>query len=647
MAAGSIVVDLLMRTGAFETDTDRASKRLRQLEKDIDKTAKTMGVALGAAVVGVSVAFDQLVKSVADFKDFEEIVGAPAEEFASLATAAAGAGVAMDSIAGATLKLTKGLVGVDDESQAAGAALKAIGIEVEAFKKLSPVQQYEAVGKALAKYADGAEKSAVAQALFGKTGAEQLKVFKALEEQGGRNVRLTQQQIEQADAYADAQALAIANLKTYSQIIALQFLPALTDVTGAAEDFVSEILNLNTASDDLIENGGLKSFADDIADAFAFVIDVIDGAVRAFQIAGKTIGGVAAATALALEGEFDAAKVALGELEAEIQRIASKPQFSELLDRRRQQRQKREEQPDEPDTRGKIDFNGVETGRDAARKKRLKDDEDAAKAALEVEEQSAKDMAEAWKIWEDYRVAESKAASDATLEQYRQWFAEIDAEQERAIEEGKALLETKSDELSEFMKQGMANIQDFVGESFADALEGNFDSIEEGFGRLVRRLIAQAAAAQLNEWLFGKKGNGGQLASVIGAIGGLFSGSGSTTAPSYTDSSGGFSMVPGYATGTANVPADGLAMLHKGEAVFPAEFNPFTKGGEMGGRQAVVIENHGADIEQREDPNGLVRLVVKLARQEVAAGIASGQGPEAAALKSRGLNLTGGIQRRA
>ena len=43
MAAGSIIIDLLMKTGSFETDSKRAEKRLREMEK----TAKQVGTVIG------------------------------------------------------------------------------------------------------------------------------------------------------------------------------------------------------------------------------------------------------------------------------------------------------------------------------------------------------------------------------------------------------------------------------------------------------------------------------------------------------------------------------------------------------------------------------------------------------------------------
>lgn len=280
MAAGSIIVDLLMRTGAFTTDTDRAAKKLKEFEKQAEKVGKVVGVAIAGGALAAAAAFDQLVKSAADFKDFEETVGSSAEDIASLAVAAATAGVTMSSVTDATIKLTKGLTGVDDESKAVGAALKALGLNIEEFKQLDPVGQYEAVGKALSGFADGAQKTAVAVALFGKTGAEQLKVFKALEEQGGRQLTLTQAQIDLADRYADAQAKSAAELKVFGQVIAIEILPAVIDLTEAIKDGIAEMFGLEKAGRSLVAGSGIREFAYDAAIAFGTVAESVVGLVK-------------------------------------------------------------------------------------------------------------------------------------------------------------------------------------------------------------------------------------------------------------------------------------------------------------------------------------------------------------------------------
>lgn len=51
--AGSIVVDLLMRTGSFETDTDRATKKAQKQFKDMERQAKETADAISRSIGGV------------------------------------------------------------------------------------------------------------------------------------------------------------------------------------------------------------------------------------------------------------------------------------------------------------------------------------------------------------------------------------------------------------------------------------------------------------------------------------------------------------------------------------------------------------------------------------------------------------------
>lgn len=57
MALGRLVVDLLLKTGSFESDMGRASKTASKRMKEIEKSAKAAGVVLGTALVaGVTAA---------------------------------------------------------------------------------------------------------------------------------------------------------------------------------------------------------------------------------------------------------------------------------------------------------------------------------------------------------------------------------------------------------------------------------------------------------------------------------------------------------------------------------------------------------------------------------------------------------------
>lgn len=76
-------------------------------------------------------------------------------------------------------------------------------------------------------------------------------------------------------------------------------------------------------------------------------------------------------------------------------------------------------------------------------------------------------------------------------------------------------------------KRARENVQDAFGDIFTRVFEGQFDSIGNLFSRLVSRMVAEAASADLQYWLFGK-GQGGNLQSIFGnlfgAFGGLFGG---------------------------------------------------------------------------------------------------------------------------
>jgi len=335
MAAGSIVVDLLMRTGAFETDTKRAEARLKALQKQFEAVGTAIGVAIVGGVGAAVYAFKELTGAAGDFKDLEEQTGALAEDLASLAVPAAVAGKSVADLATDMNRLTKNLSGVDDDSKAAGAALAALGIPIADFKKLDPVGQIDALSEAFNGFADGSQKTAVAMALFGKNGAAMLNVFKELQAEGGRQKILTQEQIELADEYGDRQKKLTATIKAYAESAAVDVLPAVNELTQGIKDLAAEFFGIDEAGKKLAGESPVKKWAESIVDVLAFAIDAGDGVRRVFQTLGIYIGGTAATTAAVLRGEFGQAKQIAAEARADIDKVLSAESFRDRLGRLR------------------------------------------------------------------------------------------------------------------------------------------------------------------------------------------------------------------------------------------------------------------------------------------------------------------------
>lgn len=277
----------------------------------IKKSLFAVGAAATTGLIAAYVAFDQLTKKAGDFQDMAEKTGDTAENIASLAVAAGTAGIGMETIVSASAKLTKGLTGVDDESKAAGSALAALGLNIKDFKALAPADQMEAVAKALGDFEDGAQKTAVAMALFGKSGAELMPFLKELGAEGGRQVILTQAQIEQADAYADKQAKLRTELGLHASAIASQMVPAYNLFTESLIDVAKEMLGVEKGIAGMTRGNEIKDFANDGALLLANIADVAYDAAQAFHFVGANLIAMKNIAAANLRLDF-AGAVALG-----------------------------------------------------------------------------------------------------------------------------------------------------------------------------------------------------------------------------------------------------------------------------------------------------------------------------------------------
>jgi hypothetical protein len=244
-ALGSLTVKLGLDTAEFTGGLSKADYEAKKFSENVGRVigqglqlAAAGFTAFAAAGTAAFLAADKLIGQAADYQDMAEKINGSAEAIASFGVALGTANTSTETLIGASVKLTKGLTGVDDESKAAGAAIAALGLNLDDFKKLAPEAQIEAVAKAMAGFANTTDKTAIAVALFGKSGAELLPFLKALEEQGGRQIILTAEQIAQADEYADKVARVSAEFKQQAQAAATQLIPTLSDAFDIVTDLI-------------------------------------------------------------------------------------------------------------------------------------------------------------------------------------------------------------------------------------------------------------------------------------------------------------------------------------------------------------------------------------------------------------------------
>lgn len=245
MAAGSIVVDLLMRTGSFETDTARATKnaekRFKEFEKRAVEIGKTVGLALTVAG-GAAIAFGKnIVDGLDALNDTADATGASIENISALEDVALRTGTTLDSVSGILVKFNNGLKEADGKN-GISLALKAIGLDAEALKKIDPAEALRQTAVALSKFADDGDKARLIQELFGKSVREAAPFLKDLAEQGRLNATVTTQQAEEAEKFNKQLFELRTNFVGAARDIVGQLLPSLNDLINKFKEAKREAI---------------------------------------------------------------------------------------------------------------------------------------------------------------------------------------------------------------------------------------------------------------------------------------------------------------------------------------------------------------------------------------------------------------------
>lgn len=181
MVAGSIVIDLLMKTGSFETDTKRAEKRLKALKDQA--TSAAMGIVAAGAAAATGLAY--LVKGAIDEADelskAATSLGLSTEALGAFRWAADLSGVSADELTSAFARLNKAAVAAAEGSKAQAETFARLGVSLTDTS--GAMRDTESLMldlfDAFAQLEEGPQKTALAMEIFGKSGAKLIPLLNA------------------------------------------------------------------------------------------------------------------------------------------------------------------------------------------------------------------------------------------------------------------------------------------------------------------------------------------------------------------------------------------------------------------------------------------------------------------------------------
>jgi hypothetical protein len=299
MAAGSIVIDLLMKTGSFETDTKRAEKALKEFEK----TATQWGKAVAGAATVATVALGYMVKQSIDAMDsmykLAQTTGTTVEEFSGLAYAAELAGTNQEQLSSSLVKLAKNM---SEARQAAGdtrTAFEALGISVGSLETATVKDTLLTIAEQFEGYADGVNKTALATALFGKSGAELIPflnqgkegIADLVKEAERLGVVFKEEDAKAAEVFNDTLTKLNTVVKGLTTQIAIELLPTFNAFLGKLTETTTEADGLKDSIKDIIKTD-FKDFVLDVALGLAHIIDAAIGVAKAMRAIGGSFESV-------------------------------------------------------------------------------------------------------------------------------------------------------------------------------------------------------------------------------------------------------------------------------------------------------------------------------------------------------------------
>lgn len=592
---GALRVVLSADTAAFETGLKNARSQLSSFGAGIGKAMAVIGAAVAAGLGAAAVAIKSTLNQADELGKAAQKFGIPVEELSKLKYAADLSGVSLDSLGTAFRKLSQNMQEVAaGRGQQASEAFRALGISVtDANGKLKSSQEIMLeVAERFAAVEDGANKTALAMAIFGRSGTDLIPLLNA----GRDGIKQMTDEAERFGLVIDTKtAKSAESFNDNLSRLKAAFDGLIIRVTSALAPALAEL------TDNFVEIVKSGDLAQKVVDSFGFVMQQAafftahaNASLAEFTRWGQAIGEVTNALA---EADFSAAGSALIRARDDVSRITDG--LKQKLDEIRN--------GFGVNFQGKGDRLDIDVDKPQAPSLRTQADIKAESDLLKQQEEQARNTATAW---EQLRLAGQKVFQETLTpaEKLKFEIAElnnllnqgaIDWETySRGVEKAQADFDKAAAKTNKLWSQVGKTISSEVGDAIKGLIDGTYswgDALQS-LSSIIGRLSTKLLDSGINALFSGFFGGGSQP-----DFAGLYASGGRIP-------SGAFGVVgengPEFVQGPANV---------------------IPQGDLRGGATQIIIENHGAQIEQREEQRGGMdtrRFIIRAVKDTIAGGFA-------------------------
>ena len=271
---------------------------------DLAEGAKVAFLAVAAAVAAAAAAGAVMVSDalndLADLDGMAQKTGSSVESLSKIQKLAVVFGEDMGGVDAAIVKLSRGMAGLDDDSNKVQKALKTLGVSSRdaAGNLRDPSVVLVDASKSLQNYRDDAGKTALMNNLVGKSGADLLPFLNDLAENYDGVAGTSGEAAAAAAAFQDQIGFLKIEVKGLATSAAVALAPALRDLAGAFSDVYKQQTS--------IKKGEWSSWADDLGLGFAKASDAVANFARYSSVAWDAFKAVRAGfTLVDTVGKFD------------------------------------------------------------------------------------------------------------------------------------------------------------------------------------------------------------------------------------------------------------------------------------------------------------------------------------------------------